>query len=94
MSSVSVMMAQGEPEYVDQVPRRQAYEAAHPETEIAYCGAYWQPVIREGRGETVVVRYELETLLNELQALDRELRTARCSGSLSCKSCQGGTLKG
>jgi hypothetical protein len=40
-------MVRGEPEYVDQVPRREAYEAAHPETEIIYIGPYWQAIIRE-----------------------------------------------
>ena len=50
------MAVSGEPGYPDQVPRRKAYEAAHPETEIIYRGPYWQAVIREEAGETVTVR--------------------------------------
>ena len=37
----------GEPGYVDQVPRRFAYETAHPETEIIYLGDFWQAIICE-----------------------------------------------
>jgi hypothetical protein len=45
-------MSSGEPVYVDQVPRRQAYEAAHPNVEILFLGLYWQALIPElaGRG--------------------------------------------
>jgi len=63
------MMVIGEPGYVDQVPRRQAYEAAHPETEIIYAGAYWQAIIREEAGETVTTRYTLRELLDKLDEL-------------------------
>ncbi len=63
------MMVRGEPGYVDQVPRRLAYEKAHPNVEIAYFGPYWRAVVREGNGETVVVRYELKTLLDKLGEL-------------------------
>jgi len=41
-------MVRGEPEYIDQVPRRAAYEAAHPAVEIIYLSPYWQAIIREG----------------------------------------------
>jgi hypothetical protein len=41
------MMVRGEPDYVDQVPRRVAYEAAYPNVEIIYLGPYWQAIIRE-----------------------------------------------
>jgi hypothetical protein len=67
--SVTVM---GEPEYVDQVPRRQAYEADHPHVEITYQGPYWKAVITEGAGQTVITRYELKDVLDRLEALDRE----------------------
>jgi hypothetical protein len=56
--------------YVDQVPRRMAYEAAHPHVTITYHRTYWQAVIREQDGETVVSRYELKALLDKLESLD------------------------
>jgi hypothetical protein len=66
------MTVAGEPEFVDQVPRRQAYEAEHPGVEITYRGPYWKAVVREESGETVIVRYDLKDLLDKLEALDRE----------------------
>jgi hypothetical protein len=66
------MMTAGEPEFADQVPRRQAYEAGHPEVEILYRGPYWKAVVREESGETVITRYELKDLLDKLEALERE----------------------
>lgn len=60
-------MVRGEPEYVDQVPRREAYEAAHPETEIIYIGPYWQAIIREhDDGKTIITRHSLKALLDKL----------------------------
>ncbi len=66
------MMVRGEPEYVDQVPRREAYEAAHPDVKITYHGGWWQAVMPEDAGETVISRYELRGLLDKLETLDRE----------------------
>jgi len=66
------MTLSGEPGYVDQVPRRQAYEAAHPGVEITYRGPYWKAVVREDAGETVITRYDLKDLLDKPEALDRE----------------------
>ena len=63
------MMVRGEPEYVDQVPRRMAYEAAHPNVEILYLGAYWQAIIREGEGQTIITRHSLKQLLNKLESM-------------------------
>jgi hypothetical protein len=63
------MMGRGEPEYVDQVPRRAAYEAAHPNVEIVYLGPYWQAIIREEGGQTIITRYELKQLLDKLEEL-------------------------
>ncbi len=63
------MLVRGEPGYMDQVPRRQAYEAAHPEVEIIYLGPCWQAIIREDAGETVITRYELKALLDKLESL-------------------------
>jgi hypothetical protein len=58
-----------EPGYVDQVVRRQEYEAAHPETEIIYLGPHWQAIIREEAGVTVITRHDLRVLLDKLEAL-------------------------
>lgn len=66
------MMVRGEPEYVDQVPRRAAYEAAHPNVEIIYLGSYWQAIIREEAGQIIVTRHSLKALLDKLEALDAE----------------------
>ena len=66
------MMVRGEPEYVDPVSRRAAYEAAHPEAEIIYLGPYWQAIIREGDGQTIITRHSLKGLLDKLETLDRE----------------------
>ena len=61
----------GEPEYVDQVPRRIAYEAAHPDVEILYLGPYWQAIIREENGgRTIITRYELKALLDKLESAE------------------------
>jgi hypothetical protein len=63
------MAVRGEPDYADQVPRRLAYEAAHPNVEITFMGPHWQAIIPEQNGETVVVRYELRALLDRLESL-------------------------
>ena len=63
-------MVRGEPGYGDQVPRRQVYEAAHPNLEIIYLGAYWQAIIREAGGQTVITRYELKGSRDKLESLD------------------------
>ena len=71
MYGVSVPVT-GEPEYADQVPRRQAYEADHPDVKITYHGPHWKAVITEETGRTVITRYELKDVLDKLEALDRE----------------------
>ena len=64
-------MVRGEPEYVDQVPRREEYEAAHRDVEIIYIGPYWQAIIREENdGKTIITRHSLKALLDKLEALD------------------------
>ena len=65
------MATRAEPEYVDQVPRRLAYEAAHPDVKITYRGPYWKAVVPESNGETVVTRYDLRQLLDALEQLER-----------------------
>jgi hypothetical protein len=64
-----MMMVRDEPGYVDQVPRRVAYEKAHPDVEIIYLGPCWQAIIHEESGQTVVTRYELKSLLDKLESL-------------------------
>ena len=66
------MMVRGEPDYVDQVPRRMAYEAAHPDVEIIYLGPYWQAIIREEDGQAIYTRHSLKQLLDKLSSLDAE----------------------
>ena len=64
-------MVRGEPEYVNQVPRREEYEAARPDVEIIYIGPYWQAIIREENdGKTIITRHSLKALLDKLEALD------------------------
>lgn len=61
-------MVRGEPGYADQVPRRIAYEAAHPDVEIIYMGPWWQAIIRDGDdGLTVITRHGLKQLLDKLE---------------------------
>ena len=63
-------MVRNEPEYPDQVPRREAYQAAHPDVLISYYGKYWKAVIPEPPdGSTEINRYTLESLLDKLEVL-------------------------
>jgi len=66
---VNRMMVRGEPDYADQVPRRAAYEAAHPDVEISYHGTHWRAIVREQGGGTVIVRYDLKDLLDKLDEI-------------------------
>lgn len=61
-------MVRGEPGYADQVPRRMAYEAAHPDVEIIYLVPFWQAIIHEDDGLQVITRPSLEKLLDKLEA--------------------------
>ncbi len=63
-------MVRNEPGYADQVPRRMAYEAAHPDVEIIYLPPMWQAVAHEEDGMQVITRPSLEKLLDKLEALD------------------------
>lgn len=62
-------VVRGEPDYVDQVPRRAAFERAHPEVQITYHGPHWEAVISDQSGQTVINRHELRTLLDKLEEL-------------------------
>jgi hypothetical protein len=64
------MMVRGDPGYVDQVPRRLEYEAAHADVEILYLGPYWQAILRENDGVTVITRPSLGKLMDKLESLD------------------------
>jgi hypothetical protein len=66
------MMVRGEPDYIDQVLRRHEYEAAHPNVEIIYLSPYWQAIVREDDGETIITRPSLGKLLNKMESLDEE----------------------
>jgi hypothetical protein len=67
------VMLRGEPEYVDQVPRRLAYEAAHPRTQIFYIGPHWQAIIfEENDGKTIITRHSLKALLDKLESLEAQ----------------------
>jgi hypothetical protein len=52
------------------IPRPPGLRGRPPGTEITYRGAYWRAVIREGNGETTVVRYDLRQLLDRLDELE------------------------
>jgi hypothetical protein len=57
-------------DYADQVPRWKAFEAAHPDVEITYNGPFWQAVLQQDVGETLITRYELGALLDKLEQME------------------------
>jgi hypothetical protein len=67
--SLASVMVRGEPDYPDNVPRREVYEQAHPETEIIYLSPWWQAIIREGDGQTIITRPSLGKLLDKLESM-------------------------
>ncbi len=67
-----VPMVRGELDYSAQVPRLASYRQAHPGAEIIYLGAWWQYILIEGNGLTVIVRYTLEELMDHLESLDAD----------------------
>ena len=42
------------------------------DVEIIYLGPYWQAIIREQTGQTIITRHHLKGLLDKLEALDAE----------------------
>jgi hypothetical protein len=64
--SVAIMPST-DPHHV-QLPRKAAYEAAHQDTQIIYCGTFWQSIRTEPNGMTVITRYELVDLMNQLES--------------------------
>jgi hypothetical protein len=61
-------MVRGEPDYVDNVVRRKAYESAHPNLEIIYLSPFWQAIVREDDGMTIITRTSLKRLLDKLES--------------------------
>jgi hypothetical protein len=55
------------PDLQDQVPRRIAFERAHPEVTIKYLPPAWQAIIPRPDGEDVINRYDLRRLLDALE---------------------------
>jgi hypothetical protein len=52
----------------DQLPRKRAFEAQHPEAFIGMIASgTWQARVREESGETVVTRWHLRDLMDELE---------------------------
>lgn len=62
-------MVRGEPEYHDQVPRLMEFRDQHPGVIVAFGGPFWQAIIPEPDGETVITRYSLKALLDKLGEL-------------------------
>jgi hypothetical protein len=56
----------------DQVPRLLEFRKAHPDVIVAFGGPFWQAIVPEPRGETVITRYELKALLDKLDELLEE----------------------
>ena len=59
----------GELDYVDQVPRKLAYERAHPDVTINCRGTHWQAIVPHVNGETVITRLSLRQLMDALNKL-------------------------
>jgi hypothetical protein len=59
----------GEPDYIDQVPRKTAYELAHPGVVINYRRTHWQAIVPLLNGENVVTRMTLKGLMDALDKL-------------------------
>jgi hypothetical protein len=55
---------------LDQVPRLAAFRDQHPGVLIREGLGYWQAVIPEPAGETIITRYTLRELLDKLDGLD------------------------
>lgn len=63
------MHVSGEPDYVDQVPRKAAYERAHPDVVINYRRTHWQAIVPHKNGENVITRTSLRGLMDALDKL-------------------------
>lgn len=56
------------PDEMDQLPRLAVFREAHPGVMVREGLGYWQAVIPEPAGETVITRYTLRELLDKLLA--------------------------
>jgi len=75
-------VARYQPDYPDQVPRRQAYERAHPEVTITYMGPYWKAVIAGEHDQTTISRHDLRVLLDALEAEGQTAQEPELPGPL------------
>lgn len=57
------------PDEPDQVPRLTQFRRDHPDVAIRAGQGYWQALVPERNGETVITRYRLKDLLDKLQAV-------------------------
>jgi hypothetical protein len=57
------------PDEPDQVLRLNRFRAQHPGIAIRAGLGYWQALLPEPAGETVITRYELKELLDKLDTL-------------------------
>ena len=60
-------ITRAEPAHVDQVLRRLAFEADHPDVQITYRGPHWEARSPRDGAEAVIKRYELRALLDALE---------------------------
>ncbi len=57
------------PDEPDQVPRLNRFRDDHPGVAIRAGLGYWQALVPERNGETVITRYRLKELLDKLDTL-------------------------
>jgi len=57
------------PDEQDHVPRLARFREAHPDVMVGAGRGFWQAVIPEPAGETVITRYTLRELLDKLDEL-------------------------
>jgi hypothetical protein len=57
------------PDEPDQVPRLNRFREEHPGVAIGAGSGWWQALVPEANGETVVTRYTLRALLDKLDEL-------------------------
>lgn len=63
----AMQRVRGEPDYADQVPRREAYERDHPEVLITCDRGMWRALV-PGRDKPLV-QVSLRYLLDQLESL-------------------------
>jgi len=63
-------VVRGEPDYSEQVPRLASWLHDRPGWSVAYFGSFWEAILREEDGVTVITRDSLAQLLDKLELLD------------------------